>query len=144
MADPDAASRSPDALTRQMSERCRVLATYFESISTQSFTSEEWLDILARLGQDLAWLQRIGSQVAASLGMPRSARSRVLLYLRQHVGQTVDGDQLDGVAGIRASARRLRELRADGWDITGNNEDPALKPGQYRLRSGRRRDSPEL
>lgn len=101
------------------------------------------MDILARLGQDLAWLQQIGSRVAASLGIPRSARSRVLLYLRQHVGQTVDGDQLDGVSGIRASARRLRELRAAGWDITGNKEDSGLKPGQYKLRSGRRRDLPE-
>jgi hypothetical protein len=129
------------ALTRRMSERCHTLGTYFESISRQSVTEEEWLDILARLGQDLAWLQRIGARVATSLGLPRSARSRVLLYLQHHIGQTVDGDQLDGVAGIRAAARRLRELRATGWDIASNKEDPHLKPGQYQLRSGRKQSS---
>lgn len=51
-------------------------------------------------------------------GGESSARNRILEYLRRHVGQVVDGDELMVVAGISEYARRIRELRVqEGWPI---------------------------
>lgn len=47
-----------------------------------------------------------------------SARDRIELYLRKHVGQVIDGDELMVVAGISEYGRRVRELRVQfGWPI---------------------------
>lgn len=47
-----------------------------------------------------------------------SARERILLYLKKHVGQVLDGRELMVVSGISEYARRIRELRVQfGWQI---------------------------
>ncbi len=56
-----------------------------------------------------------------------SARSRILHYLQAHEGEIVSADELTEVAGIRAWARRIRELREEGHDIEHVGE------GRYRL-----------
>lgn len=48
----------------------------------------------------------------------RSARSRILAYLRTHSGQIIEGKELMVVGGISEYARRVRELRVEhGWPI---------------------------
>src|SRR5690606_27077475 len=44
-------------------------------------------------------------------------RTALLLYLRAHPGEEISPQQLEGVAAIRAWARRIRELRRLGWEI---------------------------
>jgi len=56
-----------------------------------------------------------------------SARSRILHYLEAHEGEAVSADELNEVAGIRAWARRIRELREEGHDIEHVGD------GRYRL-----------
>lgn len=43
------------------------------------------------------------------------------------------GKELQNVAGITTYARRIRELRQDGWPILTNNDTTSLKPGEYRM-----------
>ena len=62
-----------------------------------------------------------------------SARGRLADYFRANVGVKVSADTLQGVAGISEWARRIRELRADGWSIMTNNDDVNLKPGEYMM-----------
>ena len=68
-----------------------------------------------------------------------SAKDRILAFFRAMVGKKVDKDQLMLVARISEWARRVRELRGEGWDIVSNNEDDKLKPGEYVLRSAQKR-----
>jgi 5-methylcytosine-specific restriction endonuclease McrA len=52
------------------------------------------------------------------------------------VGKIVDREQIDYVAGIAESVRRVRELRDErGWPINSHIDEPGLEPGQYRLTS---------
>jgi len=79
-----------------------------------------------------------------------SARDRILLYMKKHVGIVLHGDELMVVAGISEYARRIRELRVEfGWPIMSgvtvsemleNAEDeqeiselPRMKPDEYYL-----------
>ncbi len=81
-----------------------------------------------------------------------SARDRILLYLKKHVGLVIHGDELMVVAGISEYARRVRELRVQaGWGIiTGTTvtemrrysesddveelaDIPVMKPDEYML-----------
>lgn len=64
-----------------------------------------------------------------------SAKDRILAFFKAMVGKKVDKDQLMLVARISEWARRVRELRDEGWDIVSNNEDSKLRPGEYVLRS---------
>ena len=56
-------------------------------------------------------------------------------FLRQHVGEVVTVQQLQEAAGPRVTewARRLRDLRAEGWKISSHNDRADLIPGQYVL-----------
>lgn len=48
----------------------------------------------------------------------KSARHRILAYLRKYVGTVISGEELMVVAGISEYARRIRELRVQfGWRI---------------------------
>lgn len=72
-------------------------------------------------------------QVSAALGVA-SAQGRLLRYLRNHVGEIIDKDQLAGVAGIHEWARRVRELRVEhGWPISSGYTRDDLRVGQYVL-----------
>ncbi|HEY7811270.1 MAG TPA: HNH endonuclease signature motif containing protein [Allosphingosinicella sp.] len=86
------------------------------------------LDLFARnrLKNDLRGRVKSFSEVAKGvrqLGTTfvpghRSGRARILAYLKIHVGQVVDGDELMVVGAISEWARRVRELRVQfGWPI---------------------------
>ena len=63
------------------------------------------------------------------------ARARLREHFLQHVGETLEADDLRKIAGgISEWARRIRELRTEeGYQILTHNDLSELKPGQYRL-----------
>ena len=68
--------------------------------------------------------------------VPRIGGSKAGLrsYLESRVGVVVDSAELQAAAnGAAEWARRLRELRAEGWKISSHNDRADLKPGQYML-----------
>lgn len=64
-----------------------------------------------------------------------SARDRILMYLKENVGQVVTGKELAEVGGISEFARRIRELRHEhgGWQISTGMNRPDLRPDEYVL-----------
>ena len=63
-----------------------------------------------------------------------SAKKRIKAYFRERVGEVVTGQELQEVAQVLEWARRVREIRSEeGWEISSNNDDRSLKPGEYRL-----------
>ena len=65
-----------------------------------------------------------------------SGKSRIEAFLEASVGEVVDRKQIDYVSKIGSAARRVRELRDEkGWPINSHIDEPALRPGQYRLTS---------
>ena len=56
-----------------------------------------------------------------------AARDRIRSYLIENVGEVIPGEELAELAGISEWARRLRELRAEGMEIS----QPEV--GMYRL-----------
>ncbi|MDH2430317.1 hypothetical protein [Sphaerisporangium sp. TRM90804] len=76
---------------------------------------QDWLETAARVGTHLAESRDALAEVRQDvLG---GARTALLLYFRSHPGESLSPHQLEGVAAIRAWARRIRELREVGWDI---------------------------
>lgn len=67
--------------------------------------------------------------------MPRmSSKAALAAYLKDKVGVVVDSSELQAAAnGAAEWARRLRELRAEGWRISSHNDRAGLRPGQYIL-----------
>jgi hypothetical protein len=73
-----------------------------------------------------------------------STRDKILMFLREHVGRPVTGEELRYVAGNSTEwARRIRELRTEyGWPIsTKTTGSPNLAVGVYLLQADRQ--SPE-
>lgn len=69
--------------------------------------------------------------------MKKSSKQKLLDFLLTNVGKTASSAELRDVAdGAVEFARRLRELRAEGWQIETVKDDPKLKKDQYVLRSG--------
>jgi hypothetical protein len=68
-------------------------------------------------------------------GLP-SAKSAILDYLLSHVGQTVTGGELEAVSGISEYARRVRDLRAEGWRIVGGATAPSVRERSAMRRLG--------
>lgn len=65
-----------------------------------------------------------------------SGKSRIEAFLEASVGEVLDRKQIDYVSKIGSAARRVRELRDEkGWPINSHIDEPALRPGQYRLTS---------
>jgi biotin operon repressor len=64
---------------------------------------------------------------------PGDARSRIAAILRENVGRVVSLDELLYVGKISEVARRVRELREEGYQISSHNDRPDLRPGQYVL-----------
>ena len=62
-----------------------------------------------------------------------SARNKLKKFFTDNAGRTITTKELSEVAGIASYARRIRELRQDGWPILTNNDANDLKPGEYRL-----------
>ena len=66
----------------------------------------------------------------------RKPAARKLLgnYLREHVGEVVASQELRAVVPhVTEWARRIRELRQAGWEISTHNDRADLKPGEYVL-----------
>jgi 5-methylcytosine-specific restriction endonuclease McrA len=88
--------------------------------------------------EELARAWRIPNEIRRR---PGSGESRILALLQAYEGKIVDNEQLRYVAQISSAPRRARELRdEEGWPIETHIDDPALKPGQYRLTSADRAD----
>ncbi len=90
-------------------------------------------------------MRDLGVSVAAADGLTaRAARDRIEAYLKMHVGQEIEGEELAVVSGISEYARRVRELRKEkGYKIisgASNDEDSgvSLKTDQYILLSAER------
>lgn len=96
-------------------------------------------------------LQNLGASLVRGASV-RSARDRILAYMRKYVGVVLAGEELMVVAGISEYARRIRELRVEhGWRILSGVTmkgleaeelallfpagQPELKPDQYILLS---------
>jgi hypothetical protein len=62
------------------------------------------------------------------------ARSKLRKYFLEHIGEVLESDTLQDVAGASEWARRVRELRnEEGYQILTHNDRSDLKPGQYIL-----------
>jgi hypothetical protein len=64
-----------------------------------------------------------------------SAKSNLRAHFLAHVGVVLNSDELSKIGNISEWARRVRELREEGWDIATDKDEASLKPGQYILRS---------
>jgi len=81
----------------------------------ENLKAQEWLETAAQVGAHLAESRDALAEVRQDvLG---GARTALLLYFRNHPGEALSPHQLEGVAAIRAWARRIRELREVGWKI---------------------------
>lgn len=106
--------------------------------STASEIGPAWLDLMATLGVTSSEFRGHLKRVAPKFGLPKGATDRMLAYLLLHVGESVPGEALAGVAGIDSWSRRLRELRVEhGWPITLPEKSSLLGPGTYRLEADR-------
>lgn len=63
------------------------------------------------------------------------AWKRILKLLKAKYPEKVNTKEIEEVARISDYQRRIRELRAAGWEILSHHDDPDLKPDEYRLRS---------
>jgi hypothetical protein len=62
------------------------------------------------------------------------ARYKLRKYFLEHIGEVLESDTLQAVAGVSEWARRVRELRnEEGYQILTHNDRSDLKPGQYLL-----------
>jgi len=123
---------------KRMADHAEAQARFLRALDQDELQIGEWLDVLARLGTEQSAIHALADTVGAGIGLPQSARSRILAYFRMHIGEVMSQHQLAGVGGIHEWARRVRELRKAGWPIVSDKEDPDLKPGQYRMTSPRR------
>jgi hypothetical protein len=95
-------------------------------------TATRWMGTSAEIGERLAASRGALSGVRQEL--LGGARTAVLAYLRQRVGQPVTPGALEGVSGIEEWTRRIRELRDVGWEIEALGSGPGRV---YRLRADR-------
>lgn len=62
------------------------------------------------------------------------SKEKLRRYLRDRIGKVVSHAELQQASGGAAEwARRLRELRDEGWLIKSHNDRSDLKPGEYVL-----------
>lgn len=102
------------------------------AIPHENLSAVRWLDAAADVGEHLARARDASAELRQSL--LGSAPTALLLYLRNHVGEPVSPHALEGVAAIRAWARRIRELRAPfGWRIESGTHVDGLRNDEYRL-----------
>jgi hypothetical protein len=70
-----------------------------------------------------------------------SARESIRLFLLKNLNRVIEGSELrEASGGISEWARRVRELRDEhGYDILTDKDRADLKPGQYMLKTAKRR-----
>ena len=62
------------------------------------------------------------------------ARFKLRKYFLEHIGEVLESNTLQEIAGTSEWARRVRELRnEEGYQILTHNDHSDLKPGQYTL-----------
>ena len=59
--------------------------------------------------------------------------SRLRAFLLDNIGVAVNGDQLLAASGIKTYARRMRDLRAEGWPIQSRRDNTSLALDEYVL-----------
>ncbi len=112
-----------------------------EAVDADQIDSATWLAVRARIGKLMADFDDSAARIDKALGLS-SAHERILRYLRLRVGHRVPISELRGVAGIHEWARRVRELREDGWPIQSAITRPDVRVGEYLLEfDGRDRDT---
>jgi hypothetical protein len=118
-----------DTLERRLQEALDLV----RRAKRTELTPTRWLTASAELGGLVAEVRLASGEVRQSL--LGGARTAVLAYLRQRVGETVPAASLGGVSGIREWARRIRELREAGWDIEclGSGADAPYRLSADRL-----------
>ncbi|MEU5826311.1 hypothetical protein [Micromonospora tulbaghiae] len=115
-----------DLLERRLTE---ALGLVHRARRTEQ-TATGWLTTSAEIGRLIAGERDALAGVRQEL--LGGARTAVLAYLRQRVGQAVTAGELEGVSGIEEWTRRIRELRDLGWDIEALGSGPGRS---YRLRA---------
>lgn len=132
MANDSQGSALEAALERLLRSARRTYDVLDEMDASQ-LDVRSWQAHAARLGVVLSELDSAAKTVNRHFGLS-SPQTRILEYLKAHVGETVSKDELRGVAAIYEWARRVRELRVEhGWPISTNTNRPDLRPGQYVL-----------
>ena len=106
------------------SDRLRAVAAMLESVAKAVDADREVSG--EHIDNAIAQLRGIRAELFGPRELPGSARERLVRHLSLHVGEWLEGPELAEVAGISAWARRLRELRADGYAISEHH-------GAYRL-----------
>lgn len=125
-----------DHLSRAQS-RLEEISILLGSVESSGFGTDDWLEVRAQVGVLMAGFN--DSLLAVDrLHLTGGAAAKILRLFQLRLGGTVSKDELSGVAGIHAWARRVRELRQDsGWDIQSVTTGPGLSPGEYRLRQSK-------
>ena len=121
---------------RRLSEYTQAVDAALARLADQTNHEEvqrSWLEALADLGVESEGLRRSLNRVSAATGLPRGGKGRILALFEFHLGHPLSGKQLGAVAGIGEWARRVRELRAEGYDIGSDEILGDLKPGEYVL-----------
>lgn len=127
-----ASRRHPRLVADRATAKLHAVCSELLSID-DGITPEEWLLLRARIGKLLAGFNHELGGLDTEFGMT-SAQDRIIRYLLLRRGEVVTKDEISGVAGISAWARRVRELREDhGWVIHTVHTMPRLGPGQYVL-----------
>jgi hypothetical protein len=100
-----------ERLERSLKEALAIV----QATPREHLKPQEWLETAAEVGTHLAESRDALAKVRQDV--VGGARTALLLYFRGHQGEAISPHQLEGVAAIRAWARRIRELRQVGWDI---------------------------
>ena len=121
---------SPDVLLEQLQDQLRR----YEKVRDTGSLREATIAIVAIEKT----VRQLGKSVGVAAGLSAtSARERIRGYLEEFHGQVIDGIELAAVSGIAQYARRIRELREEGFEIrTGPDAvDPVsgatLRSDQY-------------
>ena len=84
-----------------------------------------------------AYARWVGQQLLMEIGgtVRESIKSILKAMFLAHKGKILTSAQLQAAIGPDRTewARRVRELREEGWPIESNNDSDELKPGEYRL-----------
>ncbi len=91
-------------------------------------------DEVRSLVEVLKSTRRLGRIRLGGITNARAARDRILAYMKLFVGEVMEGEELQVVAGIQEFARRIRELRVEhGYNISTGTSREDLRPDQYVL-----------
>lgn len=117
---------------KEISQRIKEeLAKLADEPSTDKDVIKERVKSLVALSKATRQLSRYHLQ---SVTTAKAGKDRILAYMRLFVTETVTGEELAVVAGIRAFPRRIRELRVeDGYKISTGLSKDTLKPDEYVL-----------